>query len=327
MKAVVVKEIGNRGALALEDIGAPTAGKGEVLVDVHAASVNFPDLMMVDGTYQIKPALPFVLGKDAAGTVVALGEGVTGLAVGSRVLVQLHYGAFAERIAVPQESVFALPEAVSFEKAAALGLTFKAAWLGLVDRAGFRNGESVLVLGASGGVGLAAIQLAKALGARVIAGLTSPSKAALVRDAGADAVVDLSADSDAIRREILAANNGKGVNIVFDVIGGAPLEAALKAVAWKGRVLVAGFASGAVPAIRANYLLIKNISVLGFSSNSYEDEAPELVTQAFSELLSLVEQNRIDPTIHAIYPFEQFQTGLDDIAGRRVVGKVVLKLR
>lgn len=326
MKAIVVKQLGNRDALALEEVEAAAPAPGEVSIAVRAVSLNFPDLMMIDGSYQIKPALPFVLGKDAAGVVLATGEGVTRVAAGDRVLVQLHHGAFAERITVPAQNVFPLPAAVSFEKAAALGLTFKTAWLGLIDRAQIKAGESLLVLGASGGVGLAAVQLAKALGVRVIAGLTTPAKADLVRKAGVDRIVHLDTDADTIRRDILAANQGKAVDVVFDTVGGAALEAAIRAVAWKGRVLIVGFTSGAVPALRANHLLIKNIGVLGVGSNTYEDEAPDLLDRAFAEVLALAEQGRIDPVIHAAYPFTQFAKAISDVAERRAVGKVVLTI-
>jgi len=324
VQAILVGEAGHRDSIHIGQVEEPELKPGTVLINVQAASINFPDLLMIDGKYQIRPVPPFVPGKDAAGTVVAVGEGVSDFGPGDRVLVQLPFGAFAKRISAPRDRVYRLPPSLSFVQAAAFGLAYKTAWLALVERGGLKAGETVLVLGAAGGVGLATVQTAKALGARVIAGLTTIDKADAVRAAGADAVAALGSDIEATRQAILAANDGRPVDLVLDVVGGSPFDAALKSLAWGGRLITAGFTSGEIPSVKANYLLIKNIAVLGFSSNSYEDLAPHLVANAFTELFALAERGLLAPVIHRTFPLERFAEALAEVEQRRVIGKVVL---
>ncbi|MFG1478322.1 NADPH:quinone oxidoreductase family protein [Xanthobacter sp. V4C-4] len=325
IRALVVGETGRRDSLALVRVPAPAAGPGQILVRVHAAALNFPDLLMIDGKYQIRPPAPFVLGKDAAGEVIGLGAGAEGVVIGDRVLVQTHYGAFADVIAVDAAQAFRLPPQVGFVDAAAFGLVYKTAWLALADRAGLRPGDRVLVTGAAGGVGLAAVQTARALGAgTVIAGLTTLDKAPAVLAAGADAVVDTGAAPEAARARISALTDGHGIDVALDVLGGAAFDLALKTLAWKGRLISAGYASGDIPAARANLLLLRNAGVLGFSSNTYDEQAPELVRAAFDQLFALLVAGRLRPVIHAALEVEAFARAFDALAGRRVVGKVVL---
>ncbi len=327
MRAVVVNEIGNPESVRLEDVPEPSPGPNDVLIDVAAASLNFPDLLMLDGKYQIRPDPPFVLGKDAAGAVLAVGDDVEGIAPGDRAVIYVHYGAFAERIAVPADQCFALPDDVDFAAASAMGVTFQTAYAALVERAALRAGETVLITGASGGVGLATISLAKALGAgAVLAGLTTPAKADAVREAGADHVIDLSGDDlrDSVRDQVGAAIGRKEVDVIIDVLGGDVFDACLRALGWCGRIVVLGFMGGRIPEVKTNYLLIKNISVLGSSVNSYYERAPEAMAKAQVVMFDLYRQGRIKPHIMATYPLEDIASALDLFAQRKVVGKVML---
>lgn len=320
MKAIIVEQTGQPARLGV--IEEPRIEAGSILVAVKAASLNFPDLLMISGAYQIRPNPPFVLGKDAAGEVIAVGNGASGFAPGDRVLVQLPYGAFASRISVPAGRAFRLPDFLSYEQAAALGLAHKTAWLALNAEAKLQAGETVFVTGAAGGVGLAIIQTAKALGAKVIAGLTTAGKAGAVREAGADAVVQ-TGEVEETRKNILAANDGQGIGLAVDTVGGDAFDAALRSLKWKGRIVVTGFASGKVPSIKANYLLIKNIAVLGFSSNSYEEQAPEILRDAFAGLFELARCGML-PIIHRTFPIERFVEAFAELAERRAAGKIVL---
>ena len=327
MRAVVVNEIGNPGAVRLEDVPEPSPGPNDVLVEVAAASINYPDLLMLDGKYQIRPDPPFILGKDLAGGVLAVGDAVGGIAPGDRLVGYVHYGAFAERVAVPASQCFALPDDVDFAAAAAMGVTYQTAYAALVERAILKEGETVLITGASGGVGLATIALAKALGAgAVLAGLTTMAKADAVRQAGADHVIDLSAADlrDSLRDQVGAAIGRKEVDVVVDVIGGDVFDACLRALGWCGRIVVLGFMEGRIPEVKTNYLLLKNIAVLGSSVNSYYGRAPEATAKAQEILFDFYRQGRIEPHIMATYALEDIAAALELFAQRKVVGKVML---
>lgn len=326
MRAVVVGELKNRDSILVRDVEPPQAGPGQVLVAVGASSVNFPDVLMLDGKYQIRPEPPFVMGKEAAGTVTAVGEGVTRVKAGDRVLVEVEHGGFAEQVAAPQKAVFKIPDDMDFETAAAMGLVYQTAWLGLVERGGLRAGETVLVNGASGGVGMAAVELAAALGAEVLAGLTTPAKAATVEAAGARHVIDLSvADlKDALRSQVSGKLGGRGVDVVLDMVGGEVFEASLRALAFGGRAVVIGFAGGSIPAVRTNYLLLKNIAVLGSTINGYLDARPEIVDRAQDEVVRLWRDGKLNPNIMRRFPVEQAREALATVEKREVVGKVVI---
>lgn len=327
MRAIVVNEIGNPESVRLEDQPEPSPGPDEVVIDVASAALNFPDLLMLDGKYQIRPDPPFILGKDAAGTVAAVGDSVEGFAPGDRVVGFAHYGAFAERVSIPASQCYAMPDGVDFAAAAAMGLTFQTAYAALVERAALQAGETVLVTGASGGVGLATISVAKALGAgAVFAGLTTLSKADAVRAAGADHIIDLSGDDlrDSVRDQVGAAIGRKEVDVVIDVVGGDVFDACLRALGWCGRIVVLGFTAGRIPEAKTNYLLIKNISVVGSSVNSYYERAPEKTAKAQEVMFDLFLQGRIKPHIMATFPLEDIAGALDLFAQRKVVGKVML---
>jgi len=325
MRAVIVREHGAADTHRVEQVPEPVPGPGQVLVDVRAIGVNFPDLLVVEGKYQFLPPRPFSPGKEAAGVVAALGPGVDRFALGDRVALQTEYGAYAERIAVLEQTVYPMPASMDFEDAAAIGLTCQTAHFALVERAGLAAGESVLVTGASGGVGLATVEVAKALGARVLAGVTSADKGRLAIEHGADAVVDLSVPNlrDELRAQV-ARELGGGVDVVIDTVGGEVFSAALRALAWRGRLVVVGFASDRIPEVRANYLLVKNIAVSGLHWSDYRDRRPEWVARVQRELFALYEAGSLRPHVCARYPLEGFAQALMRFRRRDVTGKMLL---
>jgi NADPH2:quinone reductase len=330
MRAIVVREFGPFENLKVEDISPPAPPKaGKVLLDVHAAGVNFPDLLVIAGKYQILPPRPFVPGKEAAGIVAAVGAGVTTCKPGDRVMAWVEHGAFAGQALAPERSCYLIPDGMSFEQAAAFTLTFQTAHFALVARAQFKSGETVLVTGASGGVGLAAVQLAKALGANVLAAVSSAEKGAVAKANGADHIVDTSAANlrDALREQVRAVTGGRGADIVLEQVGGDVFDASLRALAWQGRLVVIGFAGGRIPEVKANYLLVRNIAVLGLQISDYRDAHPEWMRRVQSELLALVAGGKLKPHVMAAYPLEQFAQALGLIRDRKVQGKAVVTLR
>ncbi len=327
MRAVVINEIGNRDTVRIEDVADPVPGAGEVVVDTRACGVNFTDLLSLDGKYQNNPPPPFTPGKDAAGVVAAVGPGVSGLAVGQRVIAHVIHGALAGKVACPEALCFPLPDGVAFDAAAAMGLAYQTAYFALTVRGKLEPGEIVLVNGASGGVGLAAINLAKPLGAGItLAGLTTPSKAAPVIAAGADAVIDLTRDNlkDSLRAQVMEATGKRGVDLAFDLVGGEVFDAALRAIADEGRAVVSGFTSGAIPSVRTNYLLLKNIGVLGMTINSYVKQRSPRLREAQAALFDLLLAGKIDPNIMNRFPFERFMDAIMMLEDRKIVGKSVL---
>lgn len=332
MRALIVNEHGPLEKLTLGELTNPQPRKGEVLVDVHAASINFPDLLVVGGTYQNLPPKPFVPGKDLAGVVAAVGEGVTRVKPGDRVMAQIEHGAFAERAVVREQLCFVMPAKMGFAEGAAMGLVYLTAHNALVERAQFKSGETVLVTGAAGGVGLAAVQLAKALGATVIAAVSTPEKAQVARDSGADHVVMTNVPDlrESFRKQVhdtLGAVGKRGVDIVLDSVGGDVFDASLRVLAWCGRLVIIGFAAGRIPEVKAGYLLVKNISLIGLQSSDYRDRAPQVVQAAHRQLFALYDQGKIKPHVMAEYPLKDYLAALRTVQDRRVLGKVVLTMR
>ena len=327
MKAVLVAQPGDRPRIGIAEVPDPRPGPGEVVVDVAAADTHYPGLLVVAGRYQVRPPPPFSPGKGAAGVVSALGTGVTGLAAGARVAVQVEYGAYAEKLRAPAVNCVPIPDDVSYAAAAALGLVYQTAHFALAERARLQAGESVLVLGGSGGIGTAGIQVAKALGATpVIAAVRAAEDAAVARAAGADAVIETAGTvlHDRLREEVVAANGGRGVDVVIDPVGGEAGTAALRALAWCGRAVVIGFASGEVPAIRANYLLVKNIAVLGLHWSDYRDREPARVAAAQRALFALHQQGRLAPIITRTLPLAGFRDALCAFRDGTAQGKIIL---
>jgi NADPH:quinone reductase len=329
MRAVLVREFGGIEAAGIAEVPEPIAGPDEVLIAIQAAPVNYADLLVIAGRYQTRPSLPFIPGKSAAGRVTAVGEAVTRFGVGDRVFAWVEEGGYAETVAAPEGLCYPLPAAMRFVDAAALGLDYAAAWFALRDRARFRSGETVLVLGASGAVGFAAVQLAKTLGARVLAGIATPDKTDLAQLAGADVVIELWRPDlrDSLRVQVRDATGGHGADIILDPVGADVFDAALRALAWRGRMVVIGFAAGQIPSIKANYLLVKNIEVSGLQVSDYKTKAPADVARCFAELFALHEAGKIAPFVMATCPLEQFADGLRQVRNRTVRRKIVLAPR
>ena len=325
MRAVVVREFGAVGTHAVEEFPDPAPGPGEVLIDVRAVGLNFSDRLMMQGKYQVRPELPFVPGRDAAGVVAAVGEGVTRCKPGDRVNAVVTFGAYAEKLAAPETHCFVIPDDMEFATGAAMGNAYITAYLAAVERGRVRSGESVLVTGATGGVGLACVEIAHARGATVIAGVTSPLKGELAKAHGAAHVVDLSASDlrDTLRKEVSAIAEG-GVDLVLDPVGGDVFDAALRVLAMGGRLITIGFAAGRVPEAKANYLLLKNISVGGVYVDAHFDAMPGRVAAAFEEMFGMFERGEIYPEVMATCPLEDFAAALDLFDARAMRGKMVL---
>jgi NADPH2:quinone reductase len=328
MRAIVVNEFGPPERLRVAEVPSPVPGNGEVLVRVHAAPVNFVDLLVVDGTYQFLPVSPFIPGKGPAGEVTALGSDVSILQVGDRVLAMAEQGGYAEAVAVRADQCYRLPPRMSFREAASLSLVYDTAWFALRERARLTPGETVLVLGASGGVGRAAVQLARAMGGRVLAGIVRPEKQAAVLAAGAEAVIDLSRENlrDALREQVYAATDQRGADIVLDPLGGEVFNAALRALAWCGRLVVIGFAGGGIPTLKTNYLLLKNIEVSGLQVSDYRMRRPAQVATCYAEIFTLYEQGRLQPDTATSFPLERAGEALAAVRDRRLDGRAVLRL-
>jgi len=329
MRAVVVDEFGPPERLRVAEVPPPQPGPGEVLVEVHAAPVNYVDLLVVGGTYQFLPARPFIPGKGPAGVVTALGPGVAAPRVGERVLAMAEEGGYAEAVAIRADQCYRLPPRMSFAEAASLSLVYDTAWFALRERARVAPGETVLVLGASGGVGRAAVQLARAIGTRVLAGISRPERTAAARAAGADAVIDLSRENlrDSLREQVRAATDGRGADVILDPLGGEVFTAALRAIAWGGRLVVIGFAAGPIPTVRANYLLLKNIEISGLQISDYRKRRPARMAACFAEIFELYEESRIEPAPAQVFPLDKAGEALAALRDRRLAGRAVLRLR
>jgi NADPH2:quinone reductase len=320
MKAVIVRAFMPFDQAEYGDLPDPTPAAQEVVVDLSASDVNYPDILYIEGRYQKKPVLPFVPGLAGAGRVSALGSGVQGLQIGQRVMVLPQHGTYAEKIALPAAFCFPIPDAMSFEIAAAFGLVYQTAWFALMDRGGFAPGDRVLVLGASGGVGSAAVQIAKAMGAGTVIAATRGAAP------GADVVVDTGAGNlrEDLRAAVMSATEGHGADIVIDPVGGEISAAALRAMAWCGRLVILGFAAGAIPQISAGYLLVKNISVSGLQWTDYRARKLDLVHQAQSQMFDIWEQGKLSPQIQRTLPLARFAEALADLQAARVSGKIIL---
>ena len=308
--------------LRIDEVPTPSVGPGHVLIDVKAAGVNFPDILITKGQYQFKPATPFSPGGEAAGVVSAVGDGVTTLKVGDRVAATMLYGGFAEQVVVPELAAVKLPDAVSFEVGAATLLTYLTTMHALADRAALQKGESMLVLGAAGGVGIAAVELGALMGARVIAAASSADKLAFCREHGASDVIDYS--SEDLKDRIKALTKGNGVDVVYDPVGGSLAEAALRGTAWQGRYLVIGFASGEIPKLPLNLVLLKGCQVVGVFWGAFAMREPARNRAHAENVFAWVAERKLNPAIDAALPFTEAAEALARIERRQVKGKLVL---
>jgi NADPH2:quinone reductase len=322
MRAVRVHELTGPKSLRLDEIPVPRPDDGEVRIDVRAAGVNFPDVLVSYGKYQFKPEPPFVPGGEVAGVIGAVGPGVTGLEPGDRVTATMVNGAFAESVVVNELAAVKVPDAVSFETAAATTLTYGTTYHALVDRARLQPGETLLVLGAAGGVGISAVQLGKALGARVIAAASTPEKVAFCRSQGADEGVCYGTED--LKERVKALTSGDGANVIYDPVGGPYSEPALRAIAWEGRHLVVGFAAGDIPKMPLNLLLLKGCAVLGVFWGQFAMREIEKNRANVAQVMAWVAEGKLKPHVDAVLPFAQATLALERLERRAVKGKLLL---
>ena len=322
MRAVLVKKFGPPSSLVVEDVPDPLPGPGEVVIEVAAASVNFPDIRVVEGAYQNLPPRPFSPGKEAAGRVVGVGQGVERIRVGQRVLTLVEFGCYAEKLLVSEDLVMELPDSISYEDAAASGLVYSTAHFGLLRRGQLKEGETVLITGAGGGVGSAGVQLAKACGARVIALAQDAAKAELARSQGADEV--LTSGPETLRDDLLNATDGKGVDVVLEMLGGDFLSQIIRATAWEGRIVIVGFASGGQNPIKPGHVLVKSISVIGLQSSDYRDRLPAVMRETMAEIFELFEQGKLNAAVDTVFPLDKAGDALQYVKDGKVRGKVVV---
>jgi len=322
MKAMVCKDWGPADSLELQELPDLVPGPGQVAVDVRAAGVNFPDVLTVQGKYQVKPPLPFTPGNEFAGVVRAVGDDVRGVAVGDRVIGFTQTGAFAEQALAPATVLMPMPPGMDFDTAAAITLTYGTSHHAVVDRGQLKAGETMLVLGAAGGVGLAAIEIGKALGARVIAAASSADKLAVCREHGADVLIDYTQED--LREALKAATNGKGPDVIYDPVGGPYSEPALRSIAYRGRHLVIGFAAGDIPKLPWNLMLLKSASVVGVFWGDFARREPQMNLAAMREMLGWMAEGKLKPLVSKRYALADTAQALNDMAARKVTGKVVI---
>jgi len=322
MRAVVVDRWMEPAELTVSELPAPVVGPGQLGVEVRAAGCNFFDILLVQGRYQVKPPFPFVPGGELAGVVYEVGAGVTGFAPGDRVLAAVPMGGYAERIAIPAALAHRMPDALGFDEGAALPIVYPTSYAALVYRAALQRGETLLVHAAAGGVGLAALQIGKALGAHVIATAGGADKLRVALEAGADAGIDYEAE-DFVER-VRELTGGRGADVIYDPVGGDVFDRSLKCIAWNGRLLVIGFASGRIPSVAANRILLKNIAVVGLHWGAYAKHEPARVPETFAALFRLHAEKQIRPVIYQAFPLEQAPAALAALGGRKTHGKVVL---
>jgi len=322
MRAMMATQWGEPTDLTLMQMPDPEAGPRQVSIDVRASACNFFDILMVQGKYQVRPPLPFAPGGEVAGIVRAVGPGVEHIQPGDRVFAMLGWGGYASVAVAPVDAVFRMPESMSFEHGAAFGVVYQTSYFGLVYRAQLQPGETLLVHAAAGGVGLAAVQIGRALGARVLATAGSAAKLETARAHGADEAYDYSTP-DWVER-VKAATGGRGADVVYDPVGGEVFDLSTKCIAFGGRLLVIGFASGRIPSIQANRILLKNIAVVGLHWGAYRQHDPRRIPQAMEALFELYSQGKLRPVVSSTWPLTQAAAALDEIASRRSVGKVLL---
>ena len=323
MKAVHCIEWGGPQQLLLVDVPMPQPRPGEIRIRVRAAGVNFPDALIIQRKYQVQPPLPFIPGTEVAGTVDAIGEGVRQVKTGDRVVAFVGLGGFAEYVCAPAAQVAALPDNVGDEVAAAFTLTYATSHHALIDRAQLKSRETLLVLGAGGGVGLAAVQIGKLIGARVIAAASTDEKLAAAHAAGADALINYSQLE--LREAIKTITDGKGVDVIYDPVGGAYTEPALRSIAWRGRLLVVGFANGEIPQIPANLLLIKGASAIGVFWGEFARREPAANQMLMASLFGWLSQGRLAPQVSQTFPLSDTAKALEALLQRRAIGKLVIK--
>lgn len=325
MKAILCKEYGPADKLVIEQVDSPQVAPKDVKVRVAAAGFNFPDTLIIEGKYQIKPPMPFVPGGEMAGEVIEVGSEVDQFKPGDKVMGLTGFGAFAEEAVAPAASLWRYPAAMSDEEAAAFMMVYGTSYHALKQRANLQPGETLLVLGASGGVGLAAVELGKAMGAKVIAAASTPEKLAVTKEAGADETLNYT--ETGLKDALKQLTGGKGVDVTYDPVGGAFTEQALRAMAWNGRHLVVGFAAGDIPKVPANLTLLKGCALVGVFWGTFTFVEPAVNAENMKALYGLYEAGKLKPRISEVYVFEDYEKAFASLTGRRATGKVVLRVR
>ncbi len=322
MRALICVEYGSAELLVIDERELPELKSDEVRIDVRAAGLNFPDALVIAGKYQVKPPLPFIPGGECAGVISAVGDKVKKFKVGDRVIAMPGMSAFAEQVHVRENLLVPMPEKLSFEQAAGFCITYATSYYALKQRAAIREGETLVVLGAAGGVGVTAIQLGKAMGARVIACASTPEKLAFCREVGADELINYSEED--LKERIKELTNGRGADVIFDPVGGDYTEEAYRSIAWSGRYLVIGFASGDIPRLPLNLPLLKAGDIMGIFWGSWAQRDPQANLQNFAELLQMVEEGKLNPLTTEVYSLEEYARAFAAITERRARGKVIL---
>ncbi len=324
MRALLCTQFGPPDLLELRDVNSPVPGQGEVVITVKAASVNFPDVLIIENKYQFKPPLPFSPGSELSGVIKTVGSGVTAFNVGDRVMAFTIYGAFVEEVKVATDTVFPMPAGMEFATAAAMLMTYGTMDHALRDRGAVKPGETVLVLGASGGIGIASIEIAKALGARVIACASSDDKLAACREHGADETINYATED--LRDRIKSLTDGRGVDVIADPVGGPYTEPALRSIAWRGRLLVVGFAAGEIPKIAFNLPLLKGCSIVGVFWGGFLQREPDAFRASIAQVAKWHAAGKLKPHVSATFPLERAAEALNMMAARKVVGKVAITM-
>ncbi len=322
MKAIQCIEYGLPAKLIYREIESQQPQANEVLIDVNACGINFPDVLMIQNKYQLKPPLPFSPGGEVSGKISSVGANIKHLKSGDHVMALSGWGGFAQQITVKENRVFSIPSSIDFVTAASALYTYGTSYNALKDRANLKAGETILVLGAGGGVGLAAVELSKLMGATVIAAAASPDKLAVCHQKGADYLIDYSLAD--LRAKIKEITNGKGVDVVYDAVGGQLADSALRSMAWKGRYLVVGFASGMIPQFPANLPLLKGCSIVGVFWGSFSEREPEQNLNNTQELMRWLEAGKIKQHIHKLYSLKEAPIALQDLLDRKIIGKAVV---
>jgi NADPH:quinone reductase len=324
MKAVVVEAFGPPESLKIKDLPSPAVQKGTVKISVRAAGVNFPDTLIIQGKYQFKPAFPFSPGSEVAGDVLEVGEGVSHIQPGDRVIGMAPFGGFAEEVIVPGLGCYKIPDGMTYEEGAGFTMTYGTSHHALKQRANLQAGETMLVLGAAGGVGLTAVELGKAMGAKVIAAASTDEKLALTQSYGADHILNY--DNMDLREGIKLVTNGKGVDVVYDPVGGEFTEPAFRSIAWKGRYLVVGFAAGPIPSLPLNLPLLKGASIVGVFWGNFTVQEPKQHAENMLELFDWYSAGKLKPHVSTVFPMEKVADALYHLMGRQAQGKVILKI-
>ncbi len=325
MRAVLCKANGLPESLELCDVEAPVAGDDQVVLDVHASAINFPDVLMIQGKYQSQPAFPFAPGGEVAGTVASLGANVSGVQIGDRVFAGVGHGGFAEQIAVHHKALRPMPARMPFDVASGISTTYGTSYYALKQRANLQAGETLLVTGAGGGVGLAAVELGKAMGARVIAAASSQAKLDAARQAGADELIDYS--DGQMKERVKELTQGQGADVIYDPVGGDLFDQCMRSIGWYGRILVIGFAAGDIPKVPINLVLLKSCQLVGVFYGAWSAREPAAASGNFAEIMQMYEAGKLDPIIGARYKLEDYAAALRCLMNREAIGKVVVELR